>query len=253
MSESASADFSRSTMDALVETKEAMKSMQENFVLMESSLKAKNENLLQQLKDYELKLAEANERVFKLESGIGIVRDPTVDDLQFKLEKLEHNNKQLQDEKYELQKGVAELQDKIVNISMHGNGAIMEKDNRIVELENLVEELKQSNKLLEEESKAELQNQVVDLTLKNEEYSNKITDLENLVHKLEEQKNEIVEKLPEESTIKEGEKVMKLTKELEELNKSMIKIKAQHKSKIKSLQKQLENFKKVKYINTINL
>lgn len=253
MSESASADFSRSTMDTLVETKEAMKSMQENFVLMESSLKAKNENLLQQLKDYELKLAEANERVFKLESGIGIVRDPTVDDLQFKLEKLEHNNKQLQDEKYELQKGVAELQDKIVNISMHGNGAIMEKDNRIVELENLVEELKQSNKLLEEESKAELQNQVADLTLKNEEYSNKITDLENLVHKLEEQKNEIVAKLSEESTIKEGEKVMKLTKELEELNKSMIKIKAQHKSKVKSLQKQLENFKKVKYINTINL
>ncbi|KOX80113.1 Protein lava lamp [Melipona quadrifasciata] len=249
LSESASADFSRSTMDALVESKEVMKSMQENFVLIESSLKTKNENLLQQLKDYELKLAEANERIFKLESGIGIVRDPIVSDLQFKLEKLEHNNKQLQDEKYELQKNVAELQDKIVNISMHGNGAIMEKDNRIVELENLVEELKQSNKLLEEESKAELQNQVADLILKNEEYLNKITDLENLVHKLEEQKNEIIAKLPEENTIKEDEKVMKLTKELEELNKSMIKIKAQHKSKVKSLQKQLENFKKMSDTN----
>ncbi|KAK1124468.1 hypothetical protein K0M31_006819 [Melipona bicolor] len=249
LSESASADFSRSTMDALVESKEVMKSMQENFVLIESSLKTKNENLLQQLKDYELKLAEANERIFKLESGIGIVRDPIVSDLQFKLEKLEHNNKQLQDEKYELQKNVAELQDKIVNISMHGNGAIMEKDNRIVELENLVEELKQSNKLLEEESKAELQNQVADLILKNEEYLNKITDLENLVHKLEEQKNEIIAKLPEENTIEEDEKVMKLTKELEELNKSMIKIKAQHKSKVKSLQKQLENFKKMSDTN----
>ncbi|XP_076749322.1 uncharacterized protein LOC143422509 isoform X2 [Xylocopa sonorina] len=249
LSESASADFSRSTMDALVETKEAMKSMQENFVLIESSLKAKNENLLQQLKDYELKLAESNERVFKLESGVGIVRDPSVDDLQFKLEKLEHSNKQLQDEKYELQKSVAELQDKIVNISMHGNGAIIEKDNRIVELENLIEELKQSNKLLEEESTAELQKQVADLTSKNEEYSNKITDLESLVHKLEEQKNEIAAKLPEEGAVKDDEKVMKLTKEMEELNKSMIKIKAQHKSKVKSLQKQLENFKKVSDTN----
>ncbi|CAL7944495.1 unnamed protein product [Xylocopa violacea] len=249
LSESASVDFSRSTMDTLVETKEAMKSMQENFVLMETSLKAKNENLLQQLKDYELKLAESNERVFKLESGVGIVRDPSVDDLRFKLEKLEHSNKQLQDEKYELQKNVAELQDKIVNISMHGNGAIIEKDNRIVELENLIEELKQSNKLLEEESKAELQKQVADLTLKNEEYSNKITDLESLVHKLEEQKNEIAAKLPEEGTVKDDEKVMKLTKEMEELNKSMIKIKAQHKSKVKSLQKQLENFKKVSDTN----
>lgn len=249
LSESASAAFSRSTMDALVESKEVMKSMQENFILIESSLKTKNENLLQQLKDYELKLAEANERIFKLESGIGIVRDPIVSDLQFKLEKLEHNNKQLQDEKYELQKNVAKLQDKIVNISMHGNGAIMEKDNRIVELENLVEELKQSNKLLEEESKAELQNQVADLILKNEEYLNKITDLENLIHKLEEQKNEIIAKVLEENTIKEDEKVMKLTKELEELNKSMIKIKAQHKSKVKSLQKQLENFKKMSDTN----
>lgn len=249
LSETASVDFSRSTMDTLVETKEAMKSMQENFVLMESSLKAKNDNLLEQLKDYELKLAEANERVFKLESGIGIVRDPTVDELQFKLEKLEHNNKQLQDEKYELQKSVAELQDKIVNISMHGNGAIVEKDNRIIELENLVEELKQSNKFLEEESKAELQKQVADLTLKNEEYSNKITDLENFVHKLEEEKNEIAAKLPEEGIIKEDEKVAKLTKELEELNKNMIKIKAKHKSKIKSLQQQLENFKKISDTN----
>ncbi|XP_043791932.1 golgin subfamily B member 1-like isoform X3 [Apis laboriosa] len=249
LSETASVDFSRSTMDTLIETKEAMKSMQENFVLMESSLKAKNDNLLEQLKDYELKLAEANERVFKLESGIGIVRDPTVDDLQFKLEKLEHNNKQLQDEKYELQKSVAELQDKIVNISMHGNGAIIEKDNRIIELENLVEELKQSNKFLEEESKTELQKQVTDLTLKNEEYSNKITDLENFVHKLEEEKNEIAAKLPEEGIIKEDEKVAKLTKELEELNKNMIKIKAKHKSKVKSLQQQLENFKKISDTN----
>ncbi|CAK9810672.1 Protein lava lamp [Anthophora quadrimaculata] len=249
LAESASADFSRSTMDTLVETKEAMKSMQENFVLIESSLKAKNENLLEQLKNYELKLAEANERIFKLESGIGIERNPTVEDLQYKLEKLEHSNKQLQDDKYELQKGVAELQAKIVNISMHGNGAVIEKDNRIVELENLIEELKQSNKLLEEESKAELQKQVADLTLKNEEYSNKITDLESLVHELEEHKNDIATRLMEESTDKENENVAKLTKELEALNKNMIKMKAQHKSKVKSLQKQLENFKKVSDTN----
>ncbi|XP_076231576.1 uncharacterized protein LOC143177513 isoform X2 [Calliopsis andreniformis] len=249
LSESASADFSRTTMDTLMETKEAMKSMQENFVLIESSLKAKNDNLLQQLKEYELKLAEANERVFKLESGIGIERDPKVDDLQFKLEKLEHGNKQLQDEKYELQKSIADLQNKIISISSNGNGAIIEKDNRIVELENLVEELKQSNKLLEEESKAELQNQLVDLSQKNEEYANKITDLENLVHKLEEQKSEIAARLPDESAPKDDEKLAKLTKELEELNKSMIKIKAQHKSKVKNLQKQLENFKKVSDTN----
>ncbi|XP_076397383.1 uncharacterized protein LOC100882521 isoform X1 [Megachile rotundata] len=235
--------------DTLMETREAMKSMQENFVLIESSLKAKNDNLLQQLTDNELKLAEANERIFKLESGIGIVKDPTVDDLQYKLEKLEHSNKQLQEEKYELQKNVAELQDKILNSSVNGNGALIEKDNRIVELENLIEELKQSNKLLEEESKAELQQKVADLTEKNEEYSNKIADLESLVHDLEEQNSDIAARLSDKSSLKEDEKVAKLTKELEELNKSMIKIKAQHRSKVKNLQKQLENVKKVSDTN----
>ncbi|XP_078052443.1 uncharacterized protein LOC144478443 isoform X1 [Augochlora pura] len=248
LSESASADFSRSTMDTLVETKEAMKSMQENFVLIESSLKAKNDNLLQQLQDYEIKLAEANQRIFKLESGAGIERDPSIDDLQYKLGKLEHSHKQLQDEKYELQKSIADLQNKIVNISANGNGAVIEKDNRIVELENLVEELKQSNKLLEEESKAELQKLLADMTLKNEDYANKITDLETLVHKLEEEKSDIVAKLPDES-VDTDEKVAKLTKELEDLNRSMIKMKAQHKSKIKNLQKQLESFKMVSDTN----
>lgn len=235
--------------DTLMDTKEAMKSMQENFVLIESSLKAKNDNLLQQLTDNELKLAEANERIFKLESGIGIVKDPTVDDLQYKLEKLEHSNKQLQDEKYELQKNVAELQDKILNLSVNGNGALIEKDNRIVELENLIEELKQSNKLLEEESKAELQQKVADLTEKNEEYSNKIADLESLVHDLEDQNSDITARLSDKSSLKEDDKVAKLTKELEDLNKSMIKIKAQHRSKVKNLQKQLENIKKVSDAN----
>ncbi|XP_076182012.1 uncharacterized protein LOC143154091 isoform X2 [Ptiloglossa arizonensis] len=249
LSESASVDFSRSTMDTLVETKEAMKSMQENFILIESSLKAKNDNLLQQLQSYELKLAEANERIFKLESGIGIERDPTIDELQFKLEKLEHSNRQLQDEKYELQKSIADLQDKIVNVSVHGNGAVIEKDNRIVELENLIEELKQSNTLLEEESKVELQKQLADLTLKNEEYTNKITDLENLVHVLEEQKSDIAARLPDQSSLKEDEKVGRLTKELEDLNKSMIKMKAQHRNKVKNLQKQLENFEMVSDTN----
>lgn len=234
-------------MDTLAETKDAMKSMQENFVLVESSLKLKNDNLLQQLGEYEIKLAEAKERIFQLESGAGIVTAPTVEDLQFRLEKLEQNNRQLLDEKYELQKNIAELQDKIIaSKSVHGNDAISEKDNRIAELENLIQELKQSNKLLEEESKAELQKQVTELSSKNEENSNKITDLEKQLHELEAEKNDIAARLSAEQAVSKEDMVIKLTKELEDLNKSMIKLKAQHRSKVKNLQKQLENFKMVR-------
>lgn len=251
IAETASADFSRSTMDTLAETKDAMKSMQENFVLIESSLKLKNDNLLQQLGEYEMKLGEAKERIFQLESGAGIVTTPAVEDLQFRIQKLEQNNRQLLDEKYELQKNVAELQDKIIaGKSIQSNDAIIEKDNRIAELENLIEELKQSNELLKEESKTELQKQVTELSSRNEEYSNKIIDLEEQVHKLEIEKNDVIAKLSvEQTTPKEDDIVIKLTKELEDLNKGMIKLKAQHRSKVKNLQKQLEDFKMVSDTN----
>ncbi|XP_015517544.2 golgin subfamily B member 1 isoform X1 [Neodiprion lecontei] len=245
------ADFSRSTLDTLAETKEAMKSMQENFILIESSLKSKNKNLLDQLEEREMKLAETEERIFKLESAAGIVIPPDMKDLQSKLETLEQRNRQLQDEKYELQKSVAELQDKVIsNESAVNNGLILEKDNRIAELENLIEELRKSNQLLLEESKTELQNQILELTSKNEEYSNKVDELEKLVHNLESEKNELLKRVPDDSyETKEDARVTKLSKELDDLNKSMIKLKAQHKSKVKSLQKQLENFKKVSDTN----
>lgn len=244
ISESASADFSRSTMDTLAETKDAMKSMQENFILVESSLKLKNDNLLQQLGEYEIKLGKAKERIFQLESNAGIMTTVAIEDLQFKIEKLEQNNRQLLDEKYELQKNIAELQNKIIiNKSVYNNDPIIEKDNRIIELENFIEKFK-LNKLLEEESKTELQKQVAELSLKNEEYSNKITDLENQVQELETEKNDVATRLSIE--VSKEDIVIKLTKELEDLNKNMIKLKAQHRNKIKNLQKQLENFKMVR-------
>lgn len=233
-------------MDTLAETKDAMKSMQENFILIESSLKLKNDNLLQQLGEYEIKLGEAKERMFQLESGAGIATAPAVEDLQFRIERLELSNRQLLDEKYELQKNIAEMQGQIIaNRLVHDNG---EKDNRIAELEHLIEGLR-SNELLEAESKAELHKHVAELSSKNEEYSNKIIDLDKQVHELEAEKNEIAARLSDERTTpKEDDKVIKLTKELEDLNKSMIKLKAQHRSKVKNLQKQLENFKMVRYL-----
>lgn len=245
IAESASADFSRSTMDTLAETKDAMKSMQENFVLIESSLKLKNDNLLQQLGEYETKLAEAKERIFQLESGTGIVTTLTVEDLQFRIDRLEQNNRQLLDEKYELQKNIGELQDRIIASKPADDSS--EKDNRIAELEYSIEGLKRSNELREAESKAELHKHVAELSSKNEDYSNKIADLEKQVHELEAEKDEISRKFSDERTTpRENDKVMKLTKELEDLNKSMIKLKAQHRSKVKGLQKQLENFKMVR-------
>lgn len=221
--------------------------MQENFILIESSLKAKIENLLKQLEDREIKLSESAEKIFKLESGLGYPISQDSDELLTKINHLEHLTRQLQDEKYELQKNIADLQEKIISTEpIIGNGAIIEKDNRIAELESVIEELKKSIQLLEEESKAELQKQILELSSHNEEMSNKISDLEKLVFDYENEKAEAALKASTSDGSKEEDKrVLKLTKELDDLNKSMIKIKVQHKNKIKTLQKQLENFKKV--------
>jgi len=233
-------------MDTLAETKDAMKSMQENFILIESSLKLKNDNLLQQLEEYEVKMAEAKERIFQLESGAGITTIPAIEDLQFKIQKLEQSNRQLLDEKYELQKAIAELQDKIIaSKSGQSNDAIIARDNRIKELENVIEELKRSNELLIEESKTELQKRITEMSSKNEEYSSKISDLEKQIYELETEKSDTA-KLSDDRAVQKDETVTKLTKELDELNKGMIKLRAQHRSKVKNLQKQLENFKNVR-------
>lgn len=224
-----------------------MRSMQENFVLIESSLKLKNDNLLQQLGEYEVKLAEAKARIFQLESGAGIASTPAVEELQFRIQKLEQSNRQLVDEKYELQKNIAELQDRIVSKSaVSGDDKdSIEKDNRIRELEDLLEEQKRSRSLTEE-SKIELQRQATELSSKNEEYSSKIVDLEKQISEMRTERSVGATGRLSDETPREDETVTKLTKELEQLNRSMIRLRAQHKSKVKNLQKQLENFTKVR-------
>lgn len=245
--ETVSADFSRSTMDTLVDTKDAMKSMQENFVLIETSLKEKNEHLLKQLEEREIKLAEAEAKILHLESGLGIERQPNVEDFTFKIEKLEQENHNLQDEKYQLQKNISELQNKIVGNEISNVEALMsEKNEKISELENSIKELMESHQNAEKVYKVELQKQIDELNVKNEDLSGKVVELEKQVDELEIEKSELLSKLvTKNETPKIDDRVPKLEKELDELNKSMIKLKTQHKSKLQNLQKKLKSFEKV--------
>jgi chromosome segregation ATPase len=241
------ADFSRSTMDTLVDTKDAMKSMQENFILIESSLKSKNYHLLQQLEEREIKLAEAEAKILNLETGIGIKRQPNVEELSYKIEKLEETNRILLDEKYELQKHVADLQDKIISYEFSSNADLSnEKDNRIAELEATIEELRISSQQIEE-IKINVDKQILDLNERNEETSSKCIELEKQLLNLETEKSQLIKKLTisDNEAPKENEKEQSLLKELDELNKSMIKMKVEHKNKLKNMRKQINSFTKV--------
>lgn len=61
-----SADLSKkgkTTLDTLEDTKDEMRTMQEHFVLLETSLKNKNENLLIQLQERDSKIAELEDLI----------------------------------------------------------------------------------------------------------------------------------------------------------------------------------------------
>uniref|UniRef100_A0ABD2WLA6 Protein lava lamp n=1 Tax=Trichogramma kaykai TaxID=54128 RepID=A0ABD2WLA6_9HYME len=240
------ADLSRSTINTLSDTKDEMKLMQENFVLIEESLKTKNDHLLQQLEDREIKLAEAATKILNLESGLGIEKQSDLEQLSIRLEKLEAINKKLEDEKYRLQKNIAELQNNIVSGSPNDD-ILQEKDNKIIELENLIEEHKKSHQQIQEDLRIELQKQIEDLKNRNDELLNQLTKMDEKVQNLVTENAEVTASLTE--VTKDEETIENLKKELDELNKSMIKLKAQHKTKLKNLQKQLDNFKKVSDTN----
>ena len=61
-----SADLSKkgkTTLDTLEDTKDEMRTMQEHFVLLEMSLKSKNENLLIQLQERDSKIVELEDLI----------------------------------------------------------------------------------------------------------------------------------------------------------------------------------------------
>lgn len=61
-----SADLSKkgkTTLDTLEDTKDEMRTMQEHFVLLETSLKNKNENLLRQLHERDNKIANLEDSI----------------------------------------------------------------------------------------------------------------------------------------------------------------------------------------------
>lgn len=61
-----SADLSKkgkTTLDTLEDTKDEMRTMQEHFVLLEESLKNKNDNLLLQLQERDNKITELEESI----------------------------------------------------------------------------------------------------------------------------------------------------------------------------------------------
>lgn len=196
------------TLDALDDTKEQMRKMQENFVQLEADMQQDKQRLLleTQQKDIEIaNLKEANSLLEKIRYDLVL----TNTELQEKLETQEIN---VEDKN----KDSADVENYLLQINS---------------LNKQIEDLQALNSNLEEKNI-----ETERLIQENEQYSIKVTELEKLVEELKSEKSEITT---------ENDEVAKLKKQLDESNKQMIKIKAQSKSKIKELNKKIDGFKKL--------
>lgn len=220
----------KNTLDMLDETKEQMRSMQEQFVDLESKMKEENAKL-------QLELTTKN----------------------VEIENLIQSNKSLLEEKDLLNQNNVALEERLgVTISELDKYKLELSANeiKIQELTTMNEDFEQS--LLElrkpdensERSassspqrggrqksknwKKSKQKSVSDLPPETEANLTRITDLEKLVEELK-LENEKLQNLSRE--MEESSELESLKKQLETMNKNMIKAKAQYKSKLKELQK----------------
>lgn len=194
MSESLS-NKRKSTLDALDDTKEQMRKMQENFVAFETQMKVDKQKLV-------IDLEEKNNELIILQS----------------------KNDKLLEENQLLQIQVAEFTQKIEDF---GTKTQNQSD---VPGTDLKSANTPRSEILEE---TQAQNLL---------YATKIEELEHTVTELHSAISDLKSTTDYQLDTKE---TLKLKKQLDDSNKNMIRAKAQHKSKVKELTKQIEHFKKI--------
>nr|CAD7444039.1 unnamed protein product [Timema bartmani] len=118
------------------------------------------------------------------------------------------------------------------------------------EKEKLNKEIEEKDKRLAhfEEINRQLESTRFDLSTRNAELQEKVVHLQELTARLQSRNSELELSLEAKATADKGD-VGQLTEQLDAANKQLIKVKAQHASKIKNLKKQLDSLKKVSDAN----
>lgn len=251
----------KTTLDALDDTKEQMRKMQENFVVLEMGMKNEKQQLL-------IELEEKNNEVVQLQQQNSVL-EKSCKEQQEEISRLKFCL-----EEYKIDK-TSSIETTVATHAEDLNNQIEVLNNRILELEQLNTELlekpletvtrdspqrsskkgKKGQKIQKAKSKEssddsdtkviDLQKQLDMAKTECEKYLNKITELELTISELNIQIEELkLKPAVQTETEQSSDEIVKLKKQLDESNKNMIKIKAQHKGKIKELNKKIEELKK---------
>lgn len=211
----------KSTLDALDDTKLQMRKMQENFVELEQQMKEENCRLLNEIQRKENDITSLKQQNLYLEN--------VQEQLKVEINVLEGNRDDVDSSAH-----IEKLQSRVNELEIENSNKPSGE-----EFEKLKEQLKERNNHYEE------------LKLKLQEKESIITDhlttIKDLENKSSTQGSD--KKLANLDIKLENEEIVKLKKQLDESNKNMIKVKAQHKSKIKELNKKVDSFKKMNDAN----
>ncbi|CAG9766600.1 unnamed protein product [Ceutorhynchus assimilis] len=201
----------KNTLDTLDETKEQMRKMQEHFIKLEAEMKARQLGLLNDLKMKNFEISELQETCNRLESELQQKPCPPT----------YNKTEEFENSAYTL---------KISQLESQLQQAIESEKINLIKIADLESQLEETKSVLASPSKIQ------------QELEDALTELKLL-------KNTgmggSANKNPAENEI------TKLKKQLEESNKSMIKVRAIQKGKIKELNKKLDQFRKMNDANAL--
>lgn len=249
----------KSTLDTLDETKEQMRKMQENFVTLEGEMKARQLTLLNDLKIKNFEIAELQEanRLLQTENAdlqqktsAGVSTpdgfDTNITELYDEIQKLKRENLSqstlVEELNEKLQKMSEEKDVLVLQISQQDSTKNLEEFEQLNSFKQDLEDALFSLKNLNQE-KDKIAEKNSQLTLENSSLLTQIGDLEN--------KFKQASRSDSKDTKSESEEIAKLKKQLDESNKNMIKMRATQKSKVKELNKKLDQFRKMNDANTL--
>lgn len=192
----------KTTLDALDETKEQMKKMQEDFITLESEMKARQLKLLEELKAKNLEIQDLQDwnqkflkdNQVKLEQDAQVQPDILVKKLQEQLEISKQENDKHLEEIANLNK---QLHDNMEDIKiLKSTGVSMQKlVSNDDEVNKLKKQLEESNKSMIK-IKAQSKSKIKDLTKKLEAFK-KMSDANTLIAELQIENTKLSEKVAE--------------------------------------------------------
>ncbi|KRT79688.1 hypothetical protein AMK59_7559 [Oryctes borbonicus] len=239
----------KSTLDALDDTKLQMRKMQENFIELEMQMKEENQRLSSEVQQKEREIAGLKQRNTYLEEAQLELRTQIVENCDATDAERTPN---LFADLERLQLRIQELEACNLSLEKEKDSTRSSDQTNLIEIDRLQKDLDDRNQKCNElELKLqELQKNLDEKQSSITEHLTTITNLEATIKELQTKAGQSKESKLAHLDIKlDNEEISKLKKQLDESNKNMIKVKAQHKSKIKELNKKIDTFKKMNDVN----